>query len=155
MRLALIAPIFLLAACQPSPAAPRDPAASPPSAVGDLGDPGPAGALAVARTYFDRIARRQFAEAAQLEGGQAAADDTARRFADDREVRAAFSEAPTIEGAAGSSYATLPLVIHGVDGSGKPFHYVAALTLRRANDVPGSTPEQRGWHIDRLEPAAD
>jgi hypothetical protein len=50
------------------------------------------------------------------------------------------------EGAAGSIYTTVPVVFYG-----DSFRRPAEIILRRVNDVPGSTAEQRRWHIDRIE----
>jgi len=47
------------------------------------------------------------------------------------------------EGAAGSLYYTAPVTI--VDG---PRSVKGEVTMRRANDVPGATPEQLRWHIE-------
>ncbi len=53
------------------------------------------------------------------------------------------------EGAAGSSYYTAPVTI--TDGARR---LSGEVVLRRANDVPGATPEQLRWHIESstLEP---
>jgi hypothetical protein len=50
------------------------------------------------------------------------------------------------EGAAGSIYVTMPVAFY--DGSKRE---AADVILRRVNDVPGSTAEQRRWHIERIE----
>jgi len=50
------------------------------------------------------------------------------------------------EGAAGSIYTTIPVVFYG-----DTFRNPAEVILRRVNDVPGSTEEQRRWHIERIE----
>jgi hypothetical protein len=50
------------------------------------------------------------------------------------------------EGAAGSIYTTIPVVFYG-NGFRRP----ADIILRRVNDVPGSTAEQRRWHIERID----
>ena len=34
---------------------------------------------------------------------------------------------------------------------GKDFRGAADIILRRVNDVPGSTEEQRRWHIERID----
>jgi hypothetical protein len=54
------------------------------------------------------------------------------------------------EGAAGSIYIEVPLTISGTENG----HHVdrsANAVLRRVNDVPGSTEEQRHWHIERID----
>ena len=56
-----------------------------------------------------------------------------------------------MEGAAGSAYVEIPFRLYGKLKTGKPFNLVGPVTLRRVNDVPGSTDEQRRWHIFRSE----
>jgi hypothetical protein len=55
--------------------------------------------------------------------------------------------ARTNGGAAGSSYVDIPFRLYGKQKSGGPFNLVGTVTLRRVNDVPGSTDAQRRWHI--------
>ena len=55
------------------------------------------------------------------------------------------------EGAAGSIYLTEPVVFYGQAKNGKDLRLPADVTLRRVNDVPGSTEAQRRWHIERIE----
>jgi len=55
------------------------------------------------------------------------------------------------EGAAGSIYVTMPVTFTLAGGRGGPVRRAATVTLRRVNDVPGSTEAQRRWHIDRIE----
>jgi hypothetical protein len=52
-----------------------------------------------------------------------------------------------MEGAAGSAYVDIPFRLYGNLKSGDAFNLVGPVTLRRVNDVPGSTEEQRRWHI--------
>lgn len=56
-----------------------------------------------------------------------------------------------MEGAAGSSYVDVPLQLTGRTKSGQAAKLAGAATLRRVNDVPGSTELQRRWHIYRVE----
>jgi hypothetical protein len=55
------------------------------------------------------------------------------------------------EGAAGSIYLTVPASFYGKRKNGEQFASPALVTLRRVNDVPGSTEAQRRWHIERIE----
>jgi hypothetical protein len=55
------------------------------------------------------------------------------------------------EGAAGSIYVDIPFRLYGKLKTGLPFNQVGTVTLRRVNDVPGSTQEQRRWHIFKSE----
>jgi len=56
-----------------------------------------------------------------------------------------------MEGAAGSSYVDFPVQLYGRTNDGKEFNSRGTMTLRRANDVPGSTAEQRKWHIYKAD----
>lgn len=55
-----------------------------------------------------------------------------------------------MEGAAGSSYYTVPLDITATDTSGRPVRYDGEMILKRVNDVPGATAEQLRWHMNSL-----
>jgi len=48
----------------------------------------------------------------------------------------------------------VPFRLYGKLKNGAPFNLVGPVTLRRVNDVPGSTEEQRRWHIAKSELAA-
>lgn len=58
------------------------------------------------------------------------------------------------EGAAGSIYLSVPLEVTGrIEDQSVERH--ATAVVRRANDVPGSTEEQRHWHIERIDWESD
>jgi hypothetical protein len=63
------------------------------------------------------------------------------------EVHSEVGAPGQMEGAAGSSYVDIPFRLYGKQKSGGPFNLVGTVTLRRVNDVPGSTDAQRRWHI--------
>ena len=69
------------------------------------------------------------------------------RLATFREVHGEVGKPFDHEGAMGSCFIMVPLRIYGVDKAGKRFNFIGPLTLRRVNDVDGSTDEQRRWHI--------
>ncbi len=112
------------------------------------------GAGQVVQSYGGLLEQRKFAEARQLwsNGGEASG-------LSDAQFAAAYDKYATIhsevgkpagmEGAAGSSYITVPFRLYGTLKSGGPFNLVGPLTLRRVNDVPGSTEAQRHWHIEK------
>lgn len=60
----------------------------------------------------------------------------------------------TVEGAAGSSYYTSQAEITATDADGRPVRLEGPIVLRRVNDVPGSSAEERRWHIDRIDLSA-
>jgi hypothetical protein len=67
-----------------------------------------------------------------------------------RDLRVTTGRAGDQDGAAGSSYVSVPLTITGVIGD-KRVSRSAKAVLRRVNDVPGSTEAQRHWHIERID----
>jgi hypothetical protein len=66
-------------------------------------------------------------------------------------IKAAIGKIGPVEGAAGSLYDTVQLTLTGEKTDGTPYKVAGPVTLRRVNDVPGSTPEQRQWHIYKMD----
>ena len=75
----------------------------------------------------------------------------AAALAQDAEVHLEIGNPGDEEGAAGSIYVTVPAIFYGNLKDGQPFRRSADVILRRVNDVPGSTAEQRRWHIERID----
>ena len=67
-------------------------------------------------------------------------------FAQTASVNVSIGDSVSIEGAAGSQYATVPVAIDATLADGKQQHLVGTYTLRRSM-VDGATPEQRQWRI--------
>jgi hypothetical protein len=115
---------------------------------------GPEAAHALVQKFADRLQARRFGAAYALisrvlptwKESEFAGDYSARR-----EIRAVVGKPAAPEGAAGSVYVTVPLFVAGRFGDGRPFRESWTLTLRRVNDVPGSTAEQRNWHIEQID----
>jgi hypothetical protein len=110
------------------------------------------GAANVVQTYYALIEARKYDEAFRLRSDGGGADRTgarafAKAFADYSEYHAQVGAPGEIEGAAGSLYVTVPVQVYGRTADGKEFREAGTVTLRRVNDVPGSTPEQRKWRI--------
>jgi hypothetical protein len=110
------------------------------------------GAANVVQTYFAHLEAGQFAEAWKLwsDGGKASGmeqADFAASFAKYHQFHALVGAPGEIEGAAGSLYVEVPVVVYGRLKTGREVHMKGPLTLSRVNDVPGSTAEQRKWHI--------
>lgn len=74
-------------------------------------------------------------------------DDEFKRFSD---LHASSGAAGLQEGAAGSIYVSVPMTISGTANNERVSRSAAAV-LRRVNDVPGSSEEQRRWHIERID----
>lgn len=110
------------------------------------------GAANVVQSYFALLESGRRAEARALWGDGGA--DSGRGPGRFNAAFAAYSEyhgqvgAPgEMEGAAGSSYVEIPVSVYGRRTGGAAFQERGTITLRRVNDVPGSTAEQRRWHI--------
>jgi hypothetical protein len=78
------------------------------------------------------------------------ASEYAATFADYATVNAAVGDG-TSEGAAGSIYYEVPVTLSGTTRSGGTYLREGTMTLRRVNDVPGATPAELRWHLERLE----
>lgn len=110
----------------------------------------------VVQHYGALIEQGRMAEAARLWGDRAAARAFAGELAASfREVHLEIGDLGDPEGAAGSVYTTMPASFYGESKRGEDVWRQAWITLRRVNDVPGSTEEQRRWHIERIEWRAD
>lgn len=114
------------------------------------------GAAAVLQSYFALAEQGRYGEAYRLwsDDGRASGLDEAafaRGFARYREYHANIGAPGEIEGAAGSLYVEVPVLVYGRDRDGAEFSQRGTATLRRVNDVPGSTAAQRRWHIARIE----
>lgn len=135
---------------EPAPPAPGTPGGLPddrtPVAETPFRPESAQGAANIVQTYF-----------ALLEGGDAGAAAKLRtdHVREDLTPYAAYHAQVgvpgQIEGAAGSLYVEVPVVIYGRLRTGGDFHRSGKAVLRRSNDVPGSTPEERRWRIYKLE----
>jgi hypothetical protein len=119
-----------------------DPVPPTPSAEASV-----AAAAGVVSAYYAAVARRDYRAAYALwHGGQ---DFAHFRRGYARTVRVRVTPIPPFhaEGAAGSVYVEIPVRVDAVLRSGVRQHFVGGYTLRRVNDVEGSTAAQRRWHI--------
>jgi hypothetical protein len=118
------------------------------------------------QTYYALVGESRYDEAWHLwtqsgEGSGMTTEAFAASFAQYASYNANIGSPGVIEGAAGSLYVTVPVQIYARKKSGEEVHQLGEATLRRVNDVPGSTAEQRAWHIYRIDlkatagPAAD
>lgn len=152
--------------CRTGPAAPVQPPA--PGAPGGLPDDrrplveGPIapssaeGAAQVVQSYYALLESGRAAQAWSLwsDGSPdraANAETFTRRFDRYADYHAQIGAPGRIEGAAGSLYVDVPVVIYGRLKSGAKVHESGTATLRRVNDVPGSSEAQRSWRIYKIE----
>jgi hypothetical protein len=116
------------------------------------------GAAQVVQGYYGLLEEKRFEDAQDLwnpTGAIGQQDDAhfAARFRGFSEIHANIGAPSEPEGAAGSLYVGVPVQIYGrLAANGKPWYALRQVILRRVNDVPGSTAEQRRWHIESIGP---
>lgn len=144
--------------CVPPAKAPVDPPA--PGTPGGLPDDrtplderpataqSPQAAATVVETYYALVESGRTAEAAKLR--RDGREEDLKPFAS---LHAQVGAPGPIEGAAGSLYVDVPIVLFGRYASGGEYHASGKATLRRVNDVPGATAEQLKWRIEKIEVA--
>jgi hypothetical protein len=98
----------------------------------------------VVQHYGALFEQNRLDEAAKLWGDAETAEAFAKALRPSTHLE--IGDLGETEGAAGSIYTTIPVVFYG-----DSFRRPADIILRRVNDVPGSTAEQRRWHIERIE----
>ena len=107
-----------------------------------------AAAAQVVRNYYAAVSRGDYRAAFALWHGAQSYSSCRQGYAATRSAKVRFLKAGTPEGAAGSIYLDLAVRVDAVLRSGARQHFVGHYTLRRVNDVPGSTAAQRRWHIE-------
>ena len=114
------------------------------------------GAGQVLQSYAALLEQGRFDEAWRLWTGDGAGSGLSRpgfeqAYSKYAEIHAEIGAPGPVEGAAGSAYVEIPVRFYGRRKDGPSFNSPGSVTLRRANDVPGSTAEQRRWHIYRID----
>ena len=112
---------------------------------------GEKGARNVLLSWAAAMENRDFASARALFRASGTPDRT--DYLGYRDITIGFEDG-AVEGAAGSLYYAAPVWLTAAGPSG-PVRREGTITLRRVNDVPGSTPGQRRWGIERLEQPRD
>jgi hypothetical protein len=105
----------------------------------------------VVQHYGALIEQGRWTESWKLWSNPDAAKEFDRNWRSDSEVHMEIGKPGDSEGAAGSIYITEPVIFYGKAKSGGSFRRAAMVTLRRVNDVPGSSEAQRRWRIERIE----
>ena len=105
----------------------------------------------VVQQYGALIGQGQWTASRDLWSNAESAKEFERSFRGDADVHLEIGELGETEGAAGSIYVTEPVTFYGKTNKGSDYRRAAVVTLRRVNDVPGSTEVQRRWHIERIE----
>lgn len=110
----------------------------------------PAAAGRLVEDYAALAEKGEFTEAARSWTHATAAAQFASSLEDYPKVELTAGKPKGEEGAAGSVFITVPLTLDLTLRSGSPYQMLCKATLRRVNDVPGSTAEQRRWHIETI-----
>jgi hypothetical protein len=105
----------------------------------------------VVQHYGALIEQGRWSESWKLWSNIGAATQFDRNWRNATEVHLEIGKPGDSEGAAGSIYIGVPALFYGKLKTGADFRRSAGVTLRRVNDVPGSTEQQRRWHIERIE----
>lgn len=111
----------------------------------------PAAARALVEAYAGLAEKGSFEDAAKLWTDRTAAAQFASSLEDYPNVRLTAGTPFDEEGAAGSIFIAVPLTLDLTLRSGSPYQMRCKATLRRVNDVPGSSDEQRRWHIESID----
>lgn len=138
-----------------------NPGAAPAASPSDLSAPtlvpeadkGETGARNILLEWARAVERRDFARADAQWGAGTADAKSAKRFGDYASITVGFGDGD-VEGAAGSLYYEVPLMVTGKRKVGIAVKRTGSVVVRRVNDVDGATPAQLRWHISgiTLEP---
>ncbi|MEH1841565.1 MAG: hypothetical protein V7L20_23165 [Nostoc sp.] len=109
-------------------------------------------AVQVIRDYYSAIARQDYKQAYSAWDGNGAASKQSfeqfkQGFANTTSVAVEVGKPGRPDPGAGSIYIEIPVTVTAIATNGTPQRFRGSYVLRRVNDVPGSTPEQRRWHL--------
>ncbi len=104
------------------------------------------GAAKVAADYYALVESGKLTEASRLRR-----DGVVEDVAPFATLAAEVGAPGPVEGAAGSLYVQVPVVLYGRYVTGGAYRRAGQVTLRRVNSVPGATAAQLSWRIERIE----
>ncbi|HEY9672490.1 MAG TPA: hypothetical protein V6D11_13670 [Waterburya sp.] len=109
-------------------------------------------AVQAIRNYYSAINRRDYQQAYSAWDRDGAASQQSfeqfkQGFANTASTAVTVGEPGRLDGAAGSTYIEIPVTVTAVTKNGTRQRFRGSYVLRRVNDVPGSTLEQRRWHL--------
>lgn len=145
-----------------APAKSTPPASSTPGDTSDASLPepqtppdvaSPQAAATVVETYFALVDSGKTSDADALWADAGRAAEFRAQLDKLGEPHAQVFAPGPVEGAAGSMYVTVPIELGATDNAANSRPRRGEVTLRRVNDVPGSTQAQRRWHIDHIDVA--
>lgn len=103
-------------------------------------------AARVLETYFVLVESGKTEAAAKLR-----TDGVAEDLTPYASLGAQLGRPGPVEGAAGSLFVEIPVSVYGRYVNGEAYVKGGKAVLRRVNDVPGSTPAQRSWRIEKFD----
>lgn len=118
--------------------------------TGPIDPKSPEAAGQVMQQYGALIEQGRWTEAEQYWTDPAGAKQFRAGLDDYPEVHLLIGKPTDMEGAAGSSFITVPTTLDLVLHSGSRSQQSCSATLRRVNDVPGATPKQLRWTIQSI-----
>lgn len=131
---------------------------TPPLAASKVAEPGspinlrsPGAARNLVDRYFRLLWEGNQTEARALWPEQGNLKELESRMGSLKLLEVDVGEPGKPEGAAGSIFVEIPLALRGQSPDGTDVDLVGSVTLRRVNNVPGSTEAQRSWHIFRAD----
>ncbi len=115
-------------------------------------------AVAVVTRYYSALNARDYDTAWRQWGDNGPPNQTQAKFqagfAHTRSTHVTIGRLEPAEGAAGSIYQTVPVVVDSTLDNGKSQRFTGEYVVRRVNDVDGASPEQLRWHIGSAHLAA-
>jgi len=117
-----------------------------------------AAAVAVVRRYYAALNAHDYGTAWQQWGDDGPPNQPLAKFqagfAHTKTTQVTIGALPPGEGAAGSSYQTVPVTVDATLDDGTHQRFAGHYAIRRVNDVDGASADQLRWHIDSAHLAA-
>lgn len=111
-----------------------------------------AAAVAVVTLYYSALNAHDYATAWQQWGEDGPPNQSLTKFtagfAHTRATHVTIGQLEPAEGAAGSIYQSVPVIVDATLDDGKHQRFTGEYVVRRVNGVDGATPAQLRWHID-------
>jgi hypothetical protein len=113
-------------------------------------------AVAVVKHYYAAVEARDYRAAYGLWHGRYTLAQVRAGYADTAHVTVAPIPPFEADAGAGSIYSEIKVRVAAIQKDGRRQNFTGSFTLRRVNDIDGSTAAQRRWHIiaAKLKPAA-
>jgi len=111
----------------------------------------PEAAAAVVTRYYSALNAHDYDTAWRQWGDNGPPNQTLEKFtagfAHTRSTHVTIGKLPSAEGAAGSIYQTVPVIVDATLDDGTRQKFSGEYDVRRVNGVDGATPDQLRWHI--------